>query len=102
MAIYLVILMSYNEVNKAKEDTTMTYTVRTERKIRMAGRNVCNWERPYFESEFEVDESGKDLFIHMHEDLQGYHKIIHEDGSIRLYQQTACNECEVITITEKK
>ena len=78
----------------------MTYTVRTERKIRMASRSVANWEKPYFESEFQVDESGRDLFIHMHEDLAGFNKTILEDGSIRLYKQTACNECEVITIKE--
>lgn len=80
----------------------MTYTVRTEKKIRMASRAVCNWERPYFENIFEVDESGKELLIHMHEDLAGFTKTILKDGSIRLYKQTACNECETLTITEKK
>lgn len=80
----------------------MTYTVKVEKKIRMASRAVCTWDKPYFENTFEVDETGKDLLIHMHEDLAGYHKTILDDGRIRLYKQTACNECETIIITENK
>ena len=79
----------------------MTYTVKSESKIRLS--KSSNWLTPYEVCEFVLDNSlcNIDRFIDMHI-LNGYRKNILKDGKITLYKQVANNECELITITENK